>query len=287
MTALSASNAPPQIPLADMVREIDRLPALPAIVADLLQSMDQEDIDLGTLAGKIALDQTLVACTLRYASASRYGTSGKAATIQQAISLIGLEQVRNLVTTAALSAAFPAADCPGFDFNAFWRHSIATAVCARVLARHLHLHQDFAFTAGLLHDIGRLVLATLFPHHYAQVIVCRAAHDCYPLEAERMVLGLDHIDAGNALADHWRFAPLLQHAINGHHAPEASGSGSVASLVNVADAIAHALDLAGVEDDLVPAVSLAAWHAVGLDGDAYLQIFRTTELEFGQLIDAL
>jgi putative nucleotidyltransferase with HDIG domain len=282
MSTPLSTNAAHVLRLADVVEKIERLPVLPGVVTDLLQSIDREDLDLGTLAKKIGHDQALTAKTLRIANSTFYGGSGKITTMPQAISVLGMKKVRNLITAAALSACFADNRCTGFDFDAFWRHALATAVCARVLARHLHLNQDFAFTAGLLHDIGRLVLVTCFPQHYEQVLAYRAAHDCYLLDAERSVLGIDHVAAGHALGEQWHFTPVIQHAINGHHVPDAMGGGSIASLINVADAIVHALDLAGADDDMVPPVSLAAWHGIGLDADCYMLIFRETELEFEQ-----
>ncbi len=283
MSASTADDVPNPIRLDDLTAKIDHLPALPDVVTDLLRSIDQEDLDISVLAKKIAHDQALTAKTLRIANSSFYGNNGKTSTIQQAINLLGVKTVRNLITAVALLGCFPDSRCAGFDFKAFWRHSLATAVCAKVFARHLHLNQEFAFTAGLLHDIGRLVLVACFPQHYENVLAYRAAHDCYLLDAERAVLGIDHIAAGNALAVQWHFSPVIQHAINGHHMPDLIGSSSIASLINVADATVHALDLAGADDDLVPPVSLTAWHGVGLDADVYMLIFRETELEFEQI----
>lgn len=272
-----------RIGLDEIAGRIEHLPALPAVVTDILRSLDNDNLDFAILAHKMASDQAIAAQVLRLANSSFYGSSGKITTMQQALTLIGVQSVRKLVTAAAVAISVPQVACAGFDFDAFWRHSMATAVCARVLARHLHLNQDIAFTSGLLHDIGRLVLVTTFPEQYEKVLAYRAAHDCYLFDAERTVLGIDHCGVGHALAMHWHFPAVLCHAIAAHHVPDAIGGGSIASLINVADAIVHALDLAGVEDDLVPPVSLAAWHGVGLDGAAYLQVFRETELEFGKI----
>lgn len=286
-------NGPPDgasvthIQLDEVIAQIEQLPALPEIVTDLLQNINREDLDISVLARKIALDQTLTAKVLRYANSSYYGATGKISTIQQAITLLGMGTVRQLITAAALAVSFPDNRCKGFDFNAFWRHSMATAVCARIMARHLHLNQDFAFTAGLLHDIGRLVLVTRFPTEYEQAMAWRAQQDAYMLQAERTVLGVDHLQAGHALAAHWRFPEIIDHAIVGHHQPDPSQRASIASLINVANAIVHALDLAGEEDDVVPPVPLSAWYDVGLDGEVYQQIFRETELEFEKITSIL
>jgi putative nucleotidyltransferase with HDIG domain len=284
---MSDSSTVTLIELEHVVDQIDQLPALPEILSDLLQNINREDLDLSVLARKITLDQTLTAKVLRYANSSYYGATGRISTIQQAITLLGMSTVRQLITAATLAVSFPDNQCKGFDFKAFWRHSMATAVCARVMARHLHLNQDFAFTAGLLHDIGRLVLVTRFPQQYEQAMTWRTEHDAYTLDAERAVLGVDHVQAGHALALHWRFPQVIDHAIVGHHHPDPSMRGSVASLINVANAIVHALDLNGEEDDVVPPVALSAWYDVGLDGEVYQQIFRETELEFERITSIL
>ena len=267
----------------DVVRTLDDLPSLPAVVMELLNSIDQDDVDISVLAKKVSHDQALTAKTLRLANSSLYGLQVKVTTIQQAITFLGFQTTRNLITAAAVTGCFAEGHCPGFDHKAFWRHSIATAACAKVLARQMRFNQDYAFTAGLLHDIGRLVLVSCFPQQYAAAIAYRAEHDCYLLDAERAVLGVDHVDAGLALAEHWNFSDTMRLAIGGHHDPEAPGAGFLAAIIHVADAIVHALDLAQVQDDLVPPVSTVAWTALGLDEEIYLQLFRETELQYEEI----
>jgi putative nucleotidyltransferase with HDIG domain len=267
----------------DVVRNLDDLPSLPAVVMELLNSIDQDDIDISVLAKKVSYDQALTAKTLRLANSSLYGLQVKVTTIQQAITYLGFQTTRNLITAAAVTGCFAEGHCPGFDHKAFWRHSIATAACAKVLARQMRFNQDYAFTAGLLHDIGRLVLVSCFPNQYSETIAYRDQHDCYLLEAERTVLGVDHVDAGLALAEHWNFSDTMRLAIGGHHDPEAPGAGFLAAIIHVADAIVHALDLAQVQDDLVPPVSTVAWTALGLDEEIYLQLFRETELQYEEI----
>lgn len=267
----------------DVVKNLDDLPSLPAVVMELLNSIDQEDVDISVLAKKVSHDQALTAKTLRLANSSLYGLQVKVTTIQQAITYLGFQTTRNLITAAAITGCFAEGHCPGFDHKAFWRHSIATAACAKVLARQMRFNQDYAFTAGLLHDIGRLVLVSCFPAQYAEAIAYRDAHDSFMLDAERTVLGVDHVDAGLALAEHWNFSDTMRLAIGGHHDPEAPGAGFLAAIIHVADAIVHALDLSQYEHDLVPPVSSVAWTALGLDESVYLQLFRETELQYEEI----
>lgn len=267
----------------DVTQQLHDLPSLPAVVMELLNSIDQEDVDISVLAKKVSHDQALTAKTLRLANSSLYGLQVKVTTITQAITFLGFQTTRNLITAAAVTGCFPDGDCAGFDDKGFWRHSIATAACAKVLARRLRFNQDYAFTAGLLHDIGRLVLSAGFPAQYAQVLAACRADDSYLLDAERELLGVDHVEAGVALAGHWNFSDTMRLAIAHHHDPEAPGAGFLATIVHVANAIAHALDIARDEDELVPSVSAVAWTALGLNEESYLHVFRETELQLEEI----
>jgi len=268
---------------ADLLGGVEDLPSLPAVVMELLGSIEQEDIDIAVLAKKVSSDPALTAKTLRLANSSAYGLQVKATTIQQAMTFLGFQATRNLITAAALTGCFPAGRCPGFNDKAFWRHSIATAACARALARRVRFNADYAFTAGLLHDIGRLVLVTRFPERYQAVLSLRDRNDSELIEAERSLLGVDHVDAGVALAEHWQFSNTMRQAIAFHHTPEETGAGFLATIVHVASAVVHALDLAGNPDERVPRVSSVAWTALGLTEEAWLQVFHETELQYEEM----
>jgi putative nucleotidyltransferase with HDIG domain len=271
------------ITLEQAVANVRDLPTLPLVVTELISTLERADVSIDELAAKVSNDQALTAKTLRLANSSTYGLQVKVTTIQQAITFLGFQTTRDLITAAAITGCFAEGQCAGFSDKAFWRHSIATAACARVLARRMRFNQDYAFTAGLLHDIGRLVLVSTHPEHYAEVIAWRAAHDSELLDAERAVLGVDHLAAGIALAEHWNFSDTMKLAIAHHHAPDADGAGFLATIIHVANAIVHALDIAGEQDELVPPVSAVAWTALGLSEEAYLHVFRETELQFDEI----
>jgi putative nucleotidyltransferase with HDIG domain len=270
-------------PTIDLAHDLVDLPSLPAVVMELLGSIEQEDVDISVLAKKVSYDAALTAKTLRLANSSAYSLQVKVTTIQQAITFLGFQTTRNLITTAAVTGCFPSGRCTGFDDRAFWRHSIATAACARVLARRMRFNQDYAFTAGLLHDIGRQVLVSCYPERYARVLALRTANDGALLDAERSELGVDHVDAGVALAELWNFSDTMRQAIAYHHAPEAPGAGFLATIVHVANAVVHALDLAREVQELAPAVSSVAWTALGLSEESWLHVFRETELQFEEM----
>ncbi|WP_312434267.1 HDOD domain-containing protein [Janthinobacterium sp.] len=266
--------------LDDVIRQIQELPSLPAVLLELLSSMEQSDIDIHRLAHKIELDQAMAAKTLRIANSSFYGMQSKVTSIAQAVSVLGFHSIRSVVTACALTGSF--APVPGFDFHAFWRHSLATAVVARLLAPHLHLNPETAFTAGLLHDLGTLVLATRFPDAHALARSYRQRHDCQMVEAEQAVLGIDHAQVGSALAAYWKFPAAIQQAVaDQHHLARLDAIG-LPLLVHVANAVACALDLAGREEALVPPLS-PAWRALALTDTHWLALFGQAERTFDEL----
>lgn len=263
------------------------LPALPAVVMDLIELLGTEDVATDQLAQRISHDQALTAKTLRLANSSFYGIPRQVKSVTDAIAVLGLRTLRTVVTAAGLTGSFKPQAGNDFDFNAFWRHSIGTAVCARLLAEATRLDTEAAFTVGLLHDIGRLVLVSCFAQAHARTQSHRREHDAGVLESEHAILGLDHAEVGALMAEHWRFSPDLVAAIRHHHMPNPSARPDLAGLVHVADNIAHALDLSRLEDDGVPALCGAVWLGIGLDTEQCLGLFQQTESQTQAVCDAL
>ena len=266
--------------MGDVLKVIHRLPALPTVVMELLASMDQDDVDVDTLARKITQDQALTAKTLRLANSSFYGRTHAVNSMAETIGILGFRTVRSVVTTAGLMQSMGQGAGAGPDLQPFWRHAIAAAVCARELAPYLRVNADHAYTAGLLHDIGRLVLVTQLTPHYAAVLDYASANACSTLVAERAVLGLDHAEIGQTLAAAWKFPPHLQQAVGLHHSPEVPQGDALALVVMAADAIVHGLDLAPDPADAVPQMAPHLWSHLGVDDKTLLQVFARTEKQF-------
>jgi putative nucleotidyltransferase with HDIG domain len=268
------------ITLEQAVAKLRDLPSLPSVVMELIRTFDQADIGIGELAAQISKDQALAAKTLRLANSSFYGLQSRVKTIEQAITVLGFDSVRSLVTAAGIVGQFGPSDRGLFDFTTFWRHAVGTALCSKTLARLTGRNQEFAFVSGLLHDIGRLVLVTRFPEQYAAVLAFQLQTRSDTLRAERGVLGIDHALVGRAIAQHWKFPDLIQRAIGHHHAPERADLGDIPSVVHVANVIVHALDLDGEPDEQVPPVAQDAWDSLGIDAACLRRVFSETEADF-------
>ncbi len=161
-------------------------------------------------------------------------------------------------------------------------------MCTRTLAQQRGLDANAAYTAGLLHDIGRLVLAMHFPQPYSVVLKQAAEQDIAALTLEPAQLGMDHAQVGGLVAEHWHLSPVIVQAVRLHHEPPTEGSCSLIDLLHVADSITHALDLSQTPDEMVPPISLDAWSRVNLQAPRLTQLFEQVEtrmqgLELGLL----
>jgi putative nucleotidyltransferase with HDIG domain len=266
--------------LDQVLRSIQRLPSLPSVVVELLASMERADVKIDSLASKIGQDQALTARVLRLANSSFYGMSQRITTIRSAIAILGFKSVRSLATSAALMNAFGANASHSLLFLPFWRHAIGTAVCAREIAPQRELDPDEAYAAGLLHDIGRLVLVTQFEAAYQATQRYHADQKCELLEAEQHVLGIDHAALGHAITKHWNFPAAIQQAVACHHAASCNDLSTLALVVMAANAMAHTLDFVPGQQNPASPVPAGLWRQLGLDEAKRLALMACSERRF-------
>lgn len=271
-----------------LAQQIAGLPALPQAALDALAALRENNASIDHCSALIGRDQALVARVLRLANSAFYGVPGRVGTIRDAVHLLGRRTLANLLATATLSQQFDARSCPTFAFDGFWRHSIAVALACRGLAQALRVDEEQAFTVGLLHDIGQLALAAQFPRQMDAALRRSQEVDDRQTAIEREVLGVDHVEVGARIAAHWRFPDAVVAAIAGHHAPPTGGlAASLVDIVHVANALAHALDLAGDPNEIVPAIEPAALSRLALPPNAWLQVLADTERGVAELGHAM
>ena len=287
---------------ADQIRSrVQALPMLPAAVRELMTAFRDDDVGFDDLARKIDIDPAITARILRVANSSFYGMSGSIATVGDAIRLVGLRTVETIVMQESLAQPFHGPGCPTFDFPKYWEHSLATAIAAQELARESGRAMNEAFTAGLIHDLGSLALASHFPQEYREVVRNARERDVPRLDAERAVLGIDHCQVGSWIAAHWHFTEPVIDAIAWHHNPghlpdDAEDSDAIAGpssrrpgrpalvdLVHNADGIAHALDLHAAGDDLVPRMQRTSWDRLQLSAASSVRLFVRVETAFREI----
>lgn len=214
------------------------MPSLPTLVTEIIASFDNDQADVATLAGQISQDPGLAVKVIRVANSSFFGLSRQIGSVQEAVMVIGFSSLRGLVTAAALVNSFPSGE-NAFDGRHFWQHSIEVGGCAKALAKRLGTDTEIAFTAGLLHDIGRLVLGVYFYDEFLRVLDYRKNNGVSMLAAEQAVLGLDHAALGAKAAERWCLPPAIQVAIGDHHLDEGRQT-MLAEIIHVADRLCQA-----------------------------------------------
>ncbi|HRD72316.1 MAG: HDOD domain-containing protein [Xanthomonadales bacterium] len=193
------------------------LPSVPRIVQELIESFDSELISFKDLAPKLASDPVLSARLLRLANSAYYHVSRPIGTVDDALTMLGFGAVRTLVISSGLTQGFR--NVPGLDLHRFWRFSLKVAGVSRTLAKMAHQNAEVAFTVGLMHSIGQLVMHTRMPEQMQQVSRLVDAFDPMRFDVERRTFGYTYADVGAELAKRWRFPPGFAAAIAGFADP--------------------------------------------------------------------
>ena len=198
---------------------LHQLPALPNVVQEVAASFNAGEVDTDDLSRKIARDQGLTTKLLRVANSSFYGFPRRISSIHDAVVVMGLAGVRSLVLSPGLVHAFGAGTGGTLDRNQYWRRSFRVASYAKAIARLLRQPPEVAFTAGLLHDIGQLVLDICLQQEFAETLAKLPTFDNDLLAAERATLGFTHSELGAEVLRRWNFPTEIEHAVRDcHHA---------------------------------------------------------------------
>lgn len=225
-------------PLEQLFADLPRIPSMPRVVQDLIASLVKDDIDISTLVADVKLDQSLSARVLAMANSSAFGASKRIGAIEQAVTLIGLSALRSLVIASGISRAF--AGVEGLDMPVFWRHAMICAGVARQLGKHQGVNREFAYTAGLMHRIGLVLLYLAWPS-VAKTLTADVPDSAALLAQERQLFGLDHCEVGAELASRWNFPPSIQNALRWSGEPLAAEAGPLATILSLAETVTTAL----------------------------------------------
>lgn len=253
---------------AEVIAEsMHQLPTLRPVVLRLLESFDNSAIDTGALVHEISQDQALVTRVLRLANSSFYGLPSHVDSLKDAVMILGFRTVRAVAVAVSLTDCFTSRKVAGFDTQVFWRHCAATGMAAREIASIVRRPTDVAFTAGVIHDMGILALLWLYPQAMEAVFAASREQRLPLITAERETLGIDHCQAGAALARHWGLPSSLVDAISHHEEPAPAAAESLADIVHLANVIVHDYGLPEMDELDVVLASDISMNRLGLDGD--------------------
>lgn len=232
--------------LKNLIGAIDALPAQPEVYAKLVRILEDEAAPVETVAGIISQDMALTADVLKLVNSSFFGPRMHVSRLEQAVTLLGLDTIKSLVLCVQLLKVFDIRKFPDFSFPGLWEHSRKAALFARAIAAEEGLSpaaQDDCFIAGMLHDLGKFVLADkLFPR-YREAVALARSENIPIIEAESATLGATHPQAGAYLLGLWGLSDRILEAVAFHHEPQATQlpGVSAATVVHAANALEHEL----------------------------------------------
>ncbi|MCP5114463.1 MAG: HDOD domain-containing protein [bacterium] len=218
------------------------LPPFPWVTTKVLQLFVApiEEIEMVKLTDLIRADASLSSEVLRRANSAAYGFRSQVSSIEHAVAMIGFDRVRSLTLTVGIGS-YMQASMKLAVLRRVWRHCLGVALIAEELADAFEVRKDQAYTAGLLHDVGRLGLLVKYPQSYADLLSVCMENNFSLMSSERDLFDLDHCEAGAWLAQGWEFPTELIDVIAEHHAPPRSGDSSMLHLTNVACRLAECI----------------------------------------------
>ncbi len=221
--------------IADKLKNAENIPPLPEVVHEILSITSKEDFSIKELKKAIEKDPLLVAKILKVANSFMYNPYGREITsIDRAIMQLG---TKNLVPVVIGLSIAGMSDLAGKRFNKeiFWKHSYTCGHIAKRLAKRFNLPEAEAFTAGILHDIGKLILYIFFPEDYERALKLSEEKNLPSTEAEKLVFEIDHTEVGKLVLQQWKLPNLIIDVVTHHHEPSKARNKELAALVNISN----------------------------------------------------
>ncbi|QJB55784.1 HDOD domain-containing protein [Pseudodesulfovibrio sp. zrk46] len=264
--------------LNDVVTQEAALASLPNIFFEISEALKNPRSSAAYVAEVISKDVALSAKLLKMVNSPFYGFSSKIDTLSRAVTIVGTNQLTNLALGVSVIAAFDDIPEEFFTLKEFWLHSVTCGIVARLLASKAGLQGDEKFfVAGLLHDIGRLIMLKNHPQASTDVLRPAKVGRRALVDVERTVWGCTHADIGGKLLKMWRLPAFLEVLIHHHHNPLQASMPAEASVIHLADFITHGLGIGASGASLVPEFDPRTWEMLKLDKDDLFMICRQAE----------
>ncbi len=221
----------------NLLNKIEILPAAPSMMVKLLPKLDDVDAHFDEIVDIIQLDPGLTVNLLQICNSAFFGQAEPIVTVTDAVSRVGYQSIYLLTATISGAGSFSNTPTVSIDTNRLWAHSVTAAFSAKYIAETAQQDANILFTAGLLHDVGKIVLAQIKPGVYDDKFY--GLTEDGGLEREQEIFGCTHAEIGTALMRRWGLPAPLITAVGNHHAPAANGAEPLAACVELGDMFAH------------------------------------------------
>jgi len=246
----------------DLKQVVKEIPTLPIVYQELFSKMNNPDVSVPQLGEIVSRDQALAAKILKLVNSAFYGYRNEINTVNRAMVILGFRTIRNAALAISVFEYVAGGEIDTmFSLENFWRHSLASASICKVIGREAGIkQQEETFVAGLLHDVGKLIMLKHFRDDFTEVCCLQQKRGCTWLEAENELLRINHTKLARAILRSWNFPPNLTEAVCHHHEMDSEVSyPRLVALVNLADQLTYDLGIgspASIKTEaLDPAVS--------------------------------
>ncbi len=271
------------LPILQTIENISSIPTLPTVIERLTRLLQNPKTSAEEVGKAITTDQALASKVLKLVNSAFYGFPGRISTITHAIVILGFSTVKNVVLTASIFDAFrnKREGMAGFDLENFWLHSIACGAASSSIAKQIgSSEKEECFIAGLVHDIGKLILCQYLPDEFSLALRHSAENRQLLYDSEKKLFDSTHEQIGGYLAERWNLPTSLQNAVKYHHRPSPTHDHYlITAAVHCADILVRALDYGNGGDSQIPSVSEQAWKSLGLDNVDLMALLESIHVE--------
>ncbi len=262
------------------------LASLPNIFFEISKVISDPRSSAIHVADVISKDTALAAKLLRMVNSAFYSFPSKIDTISRAVMIVGSKQLSTLALGTSVIKVFKAIPAGLVDMKSFWEHSITCGISARMIASFKNIpNPERLFVAGLLHDIGRIVIYKQLPRQGKEILLRAQQIHCLLRNAELEILGFDHTHIGGLLLKKWKLPLVLEQLIEFHHQPLKSQYSLEASILFVADILANALQIGTSGEHLVPPlIPPQAWEQLGLETESLFKIIQLIDRQVDEVM---
>jgi putative nucleotidyltransferase with HDIG domain len=248
-----------------LLDRVDSLPPAPRVLPRLLSALGDTETDLSQIVDLVTIDTVLTANLLRTCNSAYFGTARPAEDVSEAVQRLGFRTVYRTVAMLSGASCFKSPEPGRLDADRLWRHSVTVAFAAQFIAEDTGLDSGLLFTAGILHDFGKVVLAGVKAEAGTLPVPGTLEANGDTLDWEIATYGFSHAEVGGRMLKRWHFSDQLAASVRCHHDPAAGGDAArFAACISLADTLAHRLDNAPVGQQVTSFEAHTALKILGL-----------------------
>ncbi len=273
-----------------ILEAINSVPTLPSVYQNIIRVMTDKRSTVDDIAEVISKDQAAALKVLKVANSPIFGITRTITTVHDAIMYLGFVEVRNIVVAlSVINLVEKNKKFKKFRPRDFWKHSLAVGVASRMIAQYTDRSAlDKVFLAGILHDVGKLVLLVYFEDDYMKVLDYIQKNRVFLVEAEKNVLGFTHCEVGQRLLTKWHLADYLVNAVAYHEEGMINGKfDSVVGIVHIANIFARATSLGNPGDNLIPEPNHEIWAKINLPEKFFEEKKDELKIYFNEIVSTI